>query len=114
MKDIAILLTCFNRREKTLSCLNSLFLAKKPDNVKLNIFIVDDASSDGTYESISLKYPFIHLLKGTGNLYWAGGMRNAWDFASKNGNFDYFLLLNDDVILKDNFLLDLFKIIPIP
>lgn len=108
MKEIAILLTCFNRREKTLSCLNSLFSAKKPDNVKLNIFIVDDASSDGTYESISLNYPFIHLLKGNGNLYWAGGMRMAWDFASRNGIFDYVLLLNDDVILKKDFLLDLF------
>lgn len=92
---IAVLITCFNRREKTLNCLRRLRSQDLPDGVRLDIFLVDDKCTDGTSEAVSREFPNVHVIEGTGTLYWAGGMRLAWQTAASSQP-DYFLLLNDD------------------
>lgn len=94
---IAVLLTCFNRRDKTLFCLRSLEL----QTTKYEIFLVDDSSTDGTSESVKTQFPNVHLIKGDGNLFWNRGMHLAWTNALSK-DFDFYLLLNDDVLLLDN------------
>lgn len=101
MKNLAILITCFNRIEKTLACLNYLYKNILPADHAFEIFLVDDGSTDETTEIIIKKYPDINIISGTGSLYWAGGMRLAWKTAS-NKNFDYYIWLNNDVILFEN------------
>ena len=108
-KNIAVLLTCFNRKEKTLVCLNSFFEADMPKGYEFDIYLVDDGSTDGTSEAVKENYPNIEIIKGNGNLYWAGGMRLAWTTALERKDYDAFLLLNDDVILFDDFLDNLIK-----
>ena len=44
---IAVLITCFNRRATTLSCLEQLGL-QRIDNGHLAVYRVDDGSTDGT------------------------------------------------------------------
>lgn len=101
---IAVLITCHNRKEKTLNCLNSFFNATYPPSYNFDIYLVDDGSSDGTKEAVIQLYPKVTLILGNGNLYWAGGMRLAWNTALQYANYDAFLLLNDDVIVfKDYF-----------
>lgn len=39
----------------------------------------------------------IDVLRGTGNLFWAGGMRKGIAYAKENTDSDYYLLVNDDV-----------------
>ena len=39
---------------------------------ELSIFLVDDASSDGTSDAVAYKYPDVTIIPGGGNLYWAG------------------------------------------
>lgn len=108
---IAVLLTCFNRKDKTLSCLTSLYRAsyiynnKVEDKVELSIYLTDDGCTDGTSDAVRDNFSDknITILKGTGNLYWAGGMRFAWNEALKKHNeWDFYLLLNDDTDLLDN------------
>lgn len=96
---IAVLLATFNRRDKTLSCLRQLFDQVLPMGFEMEVFLTDDASSDGTALAVKELYPTVHVLKGTGSLFWAGGMRNSWGEAL-HGGFDYYLLLNDDTLLK--------------
>jgi GT2 family glycosyltransferase len=98
---IAVLLATFNRKLQTLSCLERVYAQHLPVGTELSIFMTDDDSSDGTAEAVSECYPEVNLFKGTGNLFWAGGMRNSWKEALKV-NPDYFLLLNDDTLLVDN------------
>ncbi len=98
---IAVILTTFNRKKKTITCLENLGRQVISDDTTLPIFITDDASSDGTPEAISERFPAVHLYHGNGSLYWAGGMRNSWKKALQT-NPDYFLLLNDDTVLYDN------------
>ena len=105
-KKVAVLLTCHNRKEITIACLDSFYTTIKPDNFIFHIFLVDDGCIDGTSQAISLKYPEIFIIKGDGNLFWAGGMRLAWDEAMKNDNYYSFLLLNDDVVLSENYIIN--------
>lgn len=111
MKNIAVLLTCYNRKVKTLSCLRSLAITyeSSQSTINVSIFLTDDCSNDGTVSAVlQAKYPFeIHILKGTGSLYWNGGMINSWRAAISQGGYDGYLLLNDDVIILESFWRDL-------
>jgi GT2 family glycosyltransferase len=114
MIQLAILLTCHNRKDKTIKSLSSLLKAlevynKKNNNrhglIKSEIYLTDDGCTDGTTAAIEAIFHSedIHILKGDGNLYWAGGMRFAWKEALKSSKkWDYYLLLNDDTILLEN------------
>lgn len=98
---IAVLIACFNRKEKTLTCLESLYRQELPNNVALTIYLTDDNSSDGTREAVAEKYPKVKIFKGSGSLFWAGGMRTSWTNALAEPT-DYYLLVNDDTVLEDN------------
>jgi len=104
IKTIAVLLTCHNRKNKTLTCLKSLFDANLPDDFALDIFLVDDGSTDGTSDAIRGKYPGINIIQGNGNLYWNRGMYLAWKTAANIKKYDFYLWLNDDVKLFKNAL----------
>ena len=106
---IAVLLTCFNRKEKTLQCLESVFAQRMPEGVQVQVFLVDDGSKDGTSDAVRLLFPQVRIQAGDGNLFWAGGMRLAWKVAMKSGNFDYFWLVNDDTVMHADALENLLK-----
>lgn len=97
--NILVLLTCFNRREKTEKCIESL--SKGNPSINFTFIVVDDNSNDGTIEMLERlrKNHNIHILKGNGNLFYSGGMRMGMDYALKNLEdlFDFFLMVNDDV-----------------
>ena len=102
---IAALLTCHNRRELTLRCLTSLADAAKMSagHVELETYLVDDGCTDGTGGAVRRQFPDVHVIVGTGDLYWCGGMRLAWKRAAEN-EYDGYLWLNDDVTLDSNAL----------
>lgn len=97
---IAVLITCYNRREISLRCLGRL------TSTELDIFLVDDESTDGTSLSVRELYPRVHICRTGGDFYWARGMELAWQMAIAqeliSGKYDGYLWLNDDAILCDN------------
>ena len=102
---IAVAMTCFNRREKTLRCLRSLFgQASLP--VTLDVYLVDDGSTDGTSAAIAAEFPSVHIVAGTGSLFWGGGMYRAMSAAVERP-YDFVLWLNDDVTLHPDALAEL-------
>lgn len=101
-KQIAILLTCFNRKEKTLACLQNLYQALLPDGYVFEVFLVDDGCTDGTSDAVKKDFPLVHIIKGNGELFWNRGMYTAWDVAAKKNDYDFYLWLNDDVKLFEN------------
>ena len=98
MKHLAALLTCYNRKAKTLECLDALFQQEGTENVALDVYLVDDGSTDGTGEAVRKAHPHVNLMQGTGNLFWNGGMHLAFGEAIA-GDYDGYLWLNDDTIL---------------
>lgn len=103
MKIIA-LTTCFNRRDITLRALESLQQQSLPTGYSLDICIVDDGSTDCTSDAVRSSFPEVTVLNGSGNLYWAGGMRFGWDEYVKDQHTDYLLVFNDDIDLYANAL----------
>ncbi len=98
--SIAVLITCYNRFETTKTCLENLFAQNGlGEKYTMDVFLVDDNSPDATADRISIIFPQIQLINGTGNLFWNRGMRLAWQRASEKEVFDYFLWLNDDTFL---------------
>ena len=86
----------------TSGCIDSLLNQTVKD---FKIIICDDGSSDNTEEIIMTKYPEVILLKGDGNLWWAGAINKCFDHALKNGqDDDYILTLNNDLIVKQDYI----------
>jgi GT2 family glycosyltransferase len=100
---IAVLLATFNRKDKTISCLKSLYAQQLPAGTTLDVILTDDASPDGTAAAVRKHFPGVKILEGSGNLFWAGGMRCSWSEAQKYDP-DYYLLLNDDTLLNTDAL----------
>ena len=101
MSTIAVLMTCYNRVQTTLGCLRGVFAQELPEGYSADVWLVDDASPDGTGERVRLEFPQVHVIRSEGGLFWCRGMRRAWDEAVKGGDYDFFLWLNDDVKLKN-------------
>ena len=102
---IVVIFTCFNRREKTITCMRSL--VEKNRNAEFCFIVVDDNSTDGTGAAIQELNYDVHYLMGTGSLYWAGGMRKGIGYFLNEPcfqNWDYVALVNDDVAFFDESL----------
>ena len=102
MIKIAVLLTCYNRKEKTLNSLQSLNNAKKIKNTQLDIYLVDDGSIDGTSNSVSKLFNNVKIIKGNGDLFWNRGMHLAWTSAVNNCDYDFYFWLNDDTLINND------------
>lgn len=101
MNRIAVLMTCHNRREETVTCLEALRRAQQQiPATECRVFLTDDGCSDGTAEAVRTLDENVAIVPGSGDLYWNRGMIAAWSAAeaSKRG-FDGFLLLNDDTVI---------------
>lgn len=103
-KKIAVLMACHNRRETTIRCLSSLSKALEfCMGIEAKVFLVDDGSTDGTGVAITQKFPSVVVLPEDGRLYWAKGMRKAWETAvAARDDWDGYLWLNDDTELNSD------------
>lgn len=101
---LAVLMTCYNRRELTLDCLRRL----RSQCEGFDIYLVDDGSTDKTSEAVKTHYPNVKVLQGNGSLFWVGGMCLAFGEALKH-SYDYYVWLNDDTILEEDALHTLLK-----
>lgn len=99
---LAVLITCHNRVETTLRCLECLFHSTLPEGMRRDVYLVDDGSTDGTGERVKENFPSVTVLRGPGDLYWAGGMRKAWSAAAASADYDFYILLNDDAFLAED------------
>lgn len=105
--DVAVLITCHNRRETTIRCLDSLIAQDSP--ASKGVVLVDDGSSDGTSEEVRRRFPQVILVRGSGALFWGGGMRLAAETAASRLEARFHLWLNDDVVLRPEALMVLLE-----
>lgn len=105
MKNIAVLLTCFNRKDKTRKCLETLQLDKHPE---CDVFLVDDGCTDGTTQMVKKDFPKVKILEGDGTLFWNLGMRFAFLEAYEH-RYDFYLWVNDDVAFEGDVISKMVK-----
>ena len=107
MKYWAVLLTVFNRKEKTLECLSRLFDQLPVEDLQIDVFLTDDGCTDGTAEAVESLFPSVHILEGSGELFWNRGMLMAWKAATETRNYDAYIWLNDDTYVYVDMLVSL-------
>jgi hypothetical protein len=90
-----VIVVNWNRREDTLRCLASLASVPRPP---IDVFVVDNGSSDGSVAAIREAYPATRLLVSERNLGFAEGNNLAIQ-AALDAGYDFLLLLNNDTIV---------------
>lgn len=104
MIKIAVVLTCFNRINKTKCCMDALYKqsVKYKNEIEFDIYVCDDGSTDGTKEMLKQYALNVTILSGS-NLYWNKGMYLAMQSAVLDKH-DFYLMINDDVKFYSNFI----------
>jgi GT2 family glycosyltransferase len=75
-------------------------LRRPPDDIVL----VDNASTDGTADMARRDFPAVHLVCNAENLGGSGGFNSGLRWGLENGPYDYFWLLDNDVIVHEGAL----------
>ena len=69
-----------NTKNITKNCIDSII--RKTKEVKYEIILVDDGSTDGTAVAVKDSHPEVNIIQGDGNLFWNRGMHLAWKSAA--------------------------------
>lgn len=103
MQKVICLFCCYNRLEITKRAIESL-LNEKNDKIDLEIIVVDDCSSDGTFEWL-INNNLVECIKTDGNYFYSKSMNFGMNYIlEKKKEADYLLIINDDVIFNKEFL----------
>ena len=97
---IGVLTVTWNRKDDVLECIESVCRSSYPHFV---IYVVDNASTDGTSEVIAERYPYVHLIRSEENLGFAGG-NNLGLVKMLEDGVDAVFLINDDAIVDEDSL----------
>lgn len=97
---VYIIILNWNGLADTLECLNSVYQTIYPS---FEVIVVDNGSTDGSADVISLQYPQATLIRNEMNLGFTGGNNIAIRHALEAGA-DYVWLLNNDTVVETNTL----------
>lgn len=103
--DLAIVVVSYNTRELTLGCLHSLYQDLGGSDLLAHVWVVDNASPDGSAKMVAQQFPRATLLAQDTNLGFAAatnlGIRAA---LAQDPPPRYLLLLNPDTIVRSGAL----------
>jgi GT2 family glycosyltransferase len=104
-QKLQIIIPSFNRKiclDKLVQCLLNL----DKGNFILTIVIVVDGSTDGTYEMLEKYKGKLEIISGDGYFWWTKCINIGLKYNTGIAQ-NYYLLLNDDTLLPDNFFINL-------
>lgn len=99
--DVSIVIVTWKNSEFITGCLTSIERTK--GNLKLEVIVVDNASSDGTIEKIRNLFPEVRLIMNSVNRGYSRGCNQGINIAKG----EFILLLNPDVKLSEDSLVRL-------
>jgi len=105
--DLSIIIVSYNSKELTKKCLKTVFEMIK--DVVFEVFVVDNASSDGSQEMVKKEFPFAKLIESNKNL----GFAKANNLALPLAKGRYIFFLNPDTMILDQNIVELVKFMDI-
>lgn len=100
---ISIIILSYNTKNLLKECLNSIY--KYFPTFTFEIIVVDNASTDGSYEMLKKDFKDIKLIKSEINLGFAKGI----NLGCRNAKGEYFLFLNSDITIYNSLSLEIIK-----
>jgi N-acetylglucosaminyl-diphospho-decaprenol L-rhamnosyltransferase len=91
---LSIIIVSWNTRELLEGCLTSIYA--HPPHGEFEVFVVDNASSDGSAQMVEEHFPPVRLIENSENI----GFARANNLAIQQGIGRYVLLLNPDTEVK--------------
>lgn len=91
--DLSICIVNWNSSGQIKRCLESIY--KNSGNFKLEIIVVDNASTDDSVRMIKSDFPEVLLIENKENI----GFGRANNLAIRKSNGEYILILNPDIIV---------------
>lgn len=77
MTDLAIVIVNWNVKDLLQNCLNSVLKDISAGKVSADVWVVDNASTDGSVDMLRRDFPTVHLIASETNLGFAGGNNAA-------------------------------------
>ncbi len=96
MIDLSIIIVSYNVKEFLQNLLQSI--NKSAGKLNVEVIVVDNASEDGTIESIAERFPEVKIIANETNV----GFGKANNQAMKIAKGKYFLLINPDTIVRED------------
>ena len=105
---VSIIILNWNGLKETIECLESL---KKITYPNYEVIVVDNGSKGNDAEVLEEKFGnYIHLIRNDRNYGYTGGNNIGIRYALNNSSPDYFLILNNDVVVAPDFLSQMIKV----
>src|SRR5947209_7037336 len=92
--DLSIVVVSWNTRDLLAQCLASIFA--NPPRASFDVWVVDNASQDGSAQFIDEQFPQVHLIRNLQNL----GFARANNQGIRASSGRAVLLLNSDTIVQ--------------
>lgn len=77
MVDLAVVIVTWNVRQLALDALRSLYADLETSSLDVQVWVVDNASSDGTPDAVAKQFPQVKLIASDQNLGFAAGNNAA-------------------------------------
>ena len=106
MIDVAVIIVSWNVRDYLVQCLRSVFADLQRSGLRGEVFVVDNASTDGTADLVQSLFPNVHLIANTDNPGFGAANNQGMAEAKVYGPRNYFLL-NPDTKLQPGALFEL-------
>lgn len=94
--DVSIIIISYNTIDLLRNCLASV--RKQTQGIAYEVFVVDNASTDGSPEMVEREFPEVRLIRNRDN----HGFAKANNQAIALAEGEYVLLLNSDTVLENN------------
>ena len=102
MNDLAIVICNYNKRDFVLGCIKSVF---QSDYLDFDVFVVDNASTDGSAEAIQREYgERVTLLINDVNTGGSGGFNRGMRAVINCDVYKYVILLDNDTVVKKDMI----------
>lgn len=77
LSSLAVVVVTWNVRELALACLDSVYADARRDGLDVTVWLVDNASHDGTLEAVQARFPQCQTIASDSNLGFAAGNNAA-------------------------------------